>query len=1074
MIKKVVAINLCILLIIISQAHALEIKTVTIQDYLGVTWSNELVHYKMEFKQGELKGAAIAKVETNGKNIPSQSSDITRYENDGSVKSFNIWFQATIPADKSVNYKITPGKQPKSDKKLSVEQKNDYFILKNGLCGVKLLNLNKEYTWPADAKSIQGPILGLILPSGKITGKAYINAPFKVHSIKSEITSQGPLFAEVKIHYTFSNGYWIFKAKVLKDCPMLIIDEEFNTGISTKAAGEFDNFHTLILNDGAFKPSQTFFNGATVNKELHDIMKQGVDENWLKKGHLVPNWSTCKISGFNLTFSKNRTDFHLMGYPTMVQPQIDTFIRFVQPGKSAVGFAALETMKWRNPLAIRFQENTNGQLIVNFPIQRYIQDWSTDAFGGNSPNYTGKTLNVPPAVSRRNYGIMLSKAEDEKEKKLISLISLTAKLNSQPLDSVKDWTLKWPDPKENEKWADKTSEAGTKELEKIRDWIEFWQIYGNFGYTSMARHWGFSKRWYPSLQKIIDSQKDLTLQDRKELRKKCAFLAYIMNSPDTFPWGSGHHLNNPNMSIMAVEARAKSSLLVKDHPMFKKWGEWTADFLADCFSRYTKESGAPYENPHYVLSVTIPDAAKINNLLLENDLKDSFNSALFKKTMEFLPEWLTPPDPRFNGYRVVIPLGNSSYQSVPVNFGEEMISYYKDRNPEMASMIQWFTNQTLPEEKKVKIVEKEIAPKLKSKHFEDYGVAFHHGYGTEYETLFHMIAGDCDGHYEWESDQMSYTLYAKGQPINLHFGNGYFPMFCRPWLRNRVSIDHKYEMSERNKTDISATSFTSEVDYLRAYRDIDRIRPLNSDYPSLDEKGKWNAKEKENWLPNPEWEKIPMTTWYRQVMFLKDKDPKGPNYFVFRETFDGKTTKTTDLNFWFLANTMKKESNYYHFDGQCKVDMDVFVNTPQKAVPETDKYGHVAQPYRLLTGNDLKYFPEEKRREDQLLFRLKQPAGKGYMVVLYPRLKENDPAAKFTNLSENTVKVETAISTDYILMNSIPFEFENKDLSFKGTSAAIRFYKDKTVIVNTEGNAKITIAGKDYSFTGSQQKTITK
>jgi len=47
---------------------------------------------------------------------------------------------------------------------------------------------------------------------------------------------------------------------------------------------------------------------------------------------------------------------------------------------------------------------------------------------------------------------------------------------------------------------------------------------------------------------------------------------------------------------------------------------------------------------------------------------------------------------------------------------------------------------------------------------------------------------------------MAYTLTAKGQPINLHFNNAYVPMFFRPWLRNRVSIDHIVEESERNAT----------------------------------------------------------------------------------------------------------------------------------------------------------------------------------------------------------------------------------------------------------------------------------
>jgi hypothetical protein len=76
----------------------------------------------------------------------------------------------------------------------------------------------------------------------------------------------------------------------------------------------------------------------------------------------------------------------------------------------------------------------------------------------------------------------------------------------------------------------------------------------------------------------------------------------------------GFHLNNPNMSVMAVEARVKSSLLVKDHPLFKTWGAWTLAFLKDYNQRFTRESGSLYENAHYSLGVTLDWQAQANTL----------------------------------------------------------------------------------------------------------------------------------------------------------------------------------------------------------------------------------------------------------------------------------------------------------------------------------------------------------------------------------------------------------------------------------------------------------------------------
>ena len=170
---------------------------------------------------------------------------------------------------------------------------------------------------------------------------------------------------------------------------------------------------------------------------------------------------------------------------------------------------------------------------------------------------------------------------------------------------------------------------------------------------------------------------------------------------------------------------------------------------------------------------------------------------------------------------------------------------------------------------------------------------------------------------------------------------------------------------------------------------------------------------------------------------------------------------------------MERKGEAFHFDGQCLVDMDVFVNTPATSEPETDKYGHPQYPYGRLTGFDPKFFPGGKRREDQLLLRIKQPAGKGYMVVLYPRLKDNDPPAIFTRLALNAVIVETPLSTDYVFLSPYPFTHTAEKVQFEGMAAAVRFYKSGTIAVsNSEGKAKIVVAGKTVTGEGAFVVTI--
>ena len=1051
--------------------------TVTLAEALGSDWKHELIHKDLSFEEGELKQATARMTDEDGKEIPCQISHVERAL-DGSVRSMKVWFFANLSADGTASYSIMPGERGKSESSLKVTRGDKSVALTTdapGSVGVRLLGGEQIFDWPVNLQDSFSPIQALVTPSGRRVGAGTFNAPFRVKSIRSTIESAGPLFAEVAIRYAFEKGYWIFKARMLEGCPMIQIEEEFNTGDSGQTAREFDRYYSLLLNTGGFKPTQGWYSDNSPNPKFYDLGKRLIPKAWEATGALPrSNWIASPVNGYTLTFNENRDDYYLTGWPS-VMPKIGSFIRFVEPGGEAIGFANLHIMGWRDAMAIRFRTNKEGELRVNLPIQKFKQDWGTDGLGDGSPNYTGKTLFVASNTCRRSYGIMITPAEDEKEKRLESLSSMTAHLAAQPLDQVKDWPLDWPDPIDETKWADAPTKAGERALKTMRGRMQLARLGGNLVSYSMGNHYHFARNIYPGIRQVISDPKKISAGQRKELRRLCAFEAYRQNSPELFPYGTGVHLNNPNMTIMAVEARAKSAYLVKDHPMFREWGKVTLGLMQDFFRRYTKPSGAPYENPHYTLGVTLERAAVVNDILMEAGIGDALDSPLFKKTMRFVLNWLTPPDPRFNGHRVVLPIGNCSYQSIKPEFGERFVNYYRERDPKLASQLQWLVNQTLPEKKKLRIVD-DLAPGLKSEWIRDYGVIFRHGYGTKHETMMHLLAGSCFGHYEIETDHMSYTLYAKGQPIHLHFGNGYFPIYNRPWLRNRISFDMKMEAPERTRIDVEQASFTPEAEYFRAVRETNQLLPRSPEYPLLDPRGmKWTKEESAGWNNSmAQWSApetfMPMTIWHRQMLFLKDEDPAGPNYFVLRDDFGGKPTVPTDLSLWFLANTMTQSGEVYHFDGQCKVDMDVFVHTPKFGSfdAKTAKYGHVQQPYIRFTGFDPKFHPGGKRREDQLLLRIRQPAGKGYLVVLYPRLKKGDPKAKFTRLAENVVKVETARSTDYAFVSPWPFSFSDDRVKFRGMAAAIRFYRDgKVTIVNSEGKAELEAGGKTVRGLGA-------
>ncbi|HOF86637.1 MAG TPA: hypothetical protein PLZ36_00855 [Armatimonadota bacterium] len=1047
------------------------VKTVTITDYLGVAWTDELVHETLTFAPGALKGVPRARVTVGKTPILSQLSDVTRHA-DGSVAAMNVWFMATVPAHGSVTYTITPGAAGPAPAGAGVTVTAETMELTSGGAapvGIRLLNGAKSFDWPVPATTVPGPLQGLLLPSGRVTGGGSFAVPFNVRSYHAAVTAAGPLFAEATVRYQFDTGYWTFTARVVAGSPLVQITEELDTGWNAQQTAQVDRFYTVTLNGEHFNPTQAYYLGRP--RQGYTDLLEGVAQPEVLATMHQPSVSGCNASGYMLKSDENRTEYYLIGWPCW-SAGVGVGIRYVEPGKDAVGFIAANTPYWRNQMALRFRATKDGAVQACLPLQVYHQEWETDGYGRTSPNATGTTTDVPDTTARRCYGIMLTAAEDERQAVLGSLLRASAKVGAWPLDAVRRWTLDWPDPMAGAGWAAESSEAAQALMAQVRNWIANKRATGNFGTFSMhdyflVAQWGVGSKGIKELGAVLNDVTQLSAADRRTLRRQAAYVAYVMHSPHVFPWGSGAHLGNPNMSIMAMNTRVFAGQTIEDHPMFTQWGAWTTAFMRAYIARFTRESGAAYECPSYTLGVTWKQIAEANTILMQAGVGDAFAGSRMPTSLRFSMNcWLLPPDLRFNGRRTIMPVGNTSYQSVTPDMAKLMVEYYRDRDPRLAGEFQWFANQTLPTDKQLALVD-DIVPELGSAWYTDYGVVMRHGFGTPHETYFHMMAGNCLGHYE-TTDHMSYTLYAKGHPINLHFGNGYFPMYGRPWLRNSISVDHRVHWAyERLYAQVQAAAFMPATEYAHGALDMDELLPRCGEYPP--DYGKPDP-DPLKFAPR---EAMPTMTWHRQILFVKDQDPKGPNYFVVRDAFGGKPAKPTDDTFWFLANDMTRDGDVFHFDGQLPVDMDVFVNSPAGARPETGKFGHVQQPYARMTGDDLRYYPNKVRREDQLFLRLQQPAGGGYCVVLYPRLKGIDPPATYTSLGEHAVKVVTPLSTDYLLLNAFPASAKADDVDITGTAVAVRKYADgKIVVTNSEGAAAVTIAGTTITGAGPFSVTL--
>jgi hypothetical protein len=154
------------------------------------------------------------------------------------------------------------------------------------------------------------------------------------------------------------------------------------------------------------------------------------------------------------------------------------------------------------------------------------------------------------------------------------------------------------------------------------------------------------------------------------------------------------------------------------------------------------------------------------------------------------------------------------------------------------------------------------------------------------------------------------------------------------------------------------------------------------------------------------------------VLFVKDADPMGPNYFLVSDTFQA--TLPTQCNLWGLAEALKLDGDHAHFAGQYGVDLEVYLLAP------ADK---------LVTGA---WGPEKKPPERQSLLQQRNAPNRPYLTLLYPR-SAGEPLPTVTPLGSGCgARVELPGRVDIVLAGDGHQEFRQEKLCFQGRAGLIQ------------------------------------
>ncbi|OPZ31274.1 MAG: hypothetical protein BWZ02_00298 [Lentisphaerae bacterium ADurb.BinA184] len=1032
---------------------------------------------------------------------------------------------------------------------VAAQKDGDALVLTNGLLAVKVpATQEKTYKEPVAASVLPAPVLAFRGADGAWRGAGRMLTTRPAKSFAVEVTAKGPVFCEVRYAIEFAaGGFYRATVRVEDRVPLAKISEEYDPGVmwgetrtsnaerstpnvegtvgegGTSGQGYGDDVWDLNLAAG-WQPDRMEIASTQGNGQV-DAGHVEPLENLTKKPswYVVPDnaWGPLSQLGLFADSAKQATPG---AYPM-------------------AGIVPLHKGDWRHMNGIEIQSTGAQDVRARFPMSRRNASWLREVTSETSPfSMQEHEPGVAHTYGRRHWGLVLAapartcKAEADRECGPFYQARLFYGVVG--LDRYKDFITEWPDtgakyprlylkadqldaykrhleaaglPDEfRQKLTGGTLSLGADpagaakrvtDVTKRLDYI----IAAVFASPTTGHHWTAPQYMTAAAADDVLGWPGLPAETRAALRSRIALICHLWQDPDILGFGGGSHTGNPNMGTARFAPMVAFLPLVPDHPMAEKWRAHMAAYVGHKAAIQTApgggyfEYGAAYHMHGYSRVMNAIPALQAAGATGLDHLLD-----IDRANWAYYMNLLTPLDSRWK-FRVIPGMANS-----PPGYTEHLLEAAGElagRDPELAANLAWAWNANGANGLSSPVggmngqlggmapAPKE--PALHSMIYPGVGVIFRAHQGPD-ETYLFLRSGNNWSH--WNEDQGHMIFMSRGatllpfQPYqywgvkNAEFDDHNLVRFGHPenkmphaWVDSNI-LDHAF--GERVDYAWSSTGFPDwyiQPGATAEWRGDLRSAAGNGIVRKLD---------------GAVAEKQSAFEWNRQILFLKGKTGKSPNYFVVRDSTpgDGKLASWLYLNLLGTKDGVKAEGGNLFVDTEWPVKLDV--RFPQVQSVKPDFYeerqfvslGGYSGPSwwrteTLISRNWVKAdgtpVPPEAAKttnpgfhEQHTMVRLPAAPGEGYFWLLYPRTAD-EPAPTVSAPAPGVMEIDHPEGTDYAFLASAPFAYAADGVVFTGCAGAVRVAKDGTVtLALTGGRGKVGYKGTIVSGTAPFEKTF--